>query len=157
MNWDAVGAIAELVGAIAVVATIGYLAFQVRQTNRISRTNTVTDIQKRFDEINTVLLSNAELRRVLVKEGPLESDEDDQLYAFANFVINVWITVQNAYDNGQIERALFEGMIADVGVAHKRWPNLGIAVSKWLEEYPGMDRWELFDAHHEWCTETNKK
>lgn len=30
MNWDALGAIAELVGAIAVVASLLYLAVQVR-------------------------------------------------------------------------------------------------------------------------------
>ena len=30
MNWDAVGAIAELVGAIGVLATLGYLAVQSR-------------------------------------------------------------------------------------------------------------------------------
>ena len=34
MNWDAIGAIAELVGAIAVVATLFYLALQVRQSTR---------------------------------------------------------------------------------------------------------------------------
>jgi hypothetical protein len=28
MNWDAVGTIAELVGAITIVVTLGYLALQ---------------------------------------------------------------------------------------------------------------------------------
>jgi hypothetical protein len=31
MNWEALGAIGEIVGAIAVVVTIGYLAVQIRQ------------------------------------------------------------------------------------------------------------------------------
>lgn len=34
MNWDAIGAIGEVIGAIAVVATLGYLAKQVSQQNR---------------------------------------------------------------------------------------------------------------------------
>ena len=38
MNWEAIGATAELLGAIAVVATLAYLAVQIRQTNEISRT-----------------------------------------------------------------------------------------------------------------------
>ena len=33
MNWDAIGAIAELVGALSVLVTLIYLAFQVRQAN----------------------------------------------------------------------------------------------------------------------------
>jgi hypothetical protein len=35
MNWDAIGAIAELLGAVAVLATLVYLARQIRQ-NRAS-------------------------------------------------------------------------------------------------------------------------
>ena len=36
MNWEAIGAIAELVGAVAVVATLLYLSVQVRAVNRQS-------------------------------------------------------------------------------------------------------------------------
>lgn len=35
MNWDAIGAIGELVGALAVVLTLAYLAMEVRR-NRLS-------------------------------------------------------------------------------------------------------------------------
>ena len=34
MNWDAIGAIGEIIGAIAVVATLFYLAVQVRETRK---------------------------------------------------------------------------------------------------------------------------
>jgi hypothetical protein len=34
MNWDAVGAIAELVGALAVIATLIYLSGQIREAAR---------------------------------------------------------------------------------------------------------------------------
>jgi len=34
MNWDAIGAIGESVGSIAVVITVAYLAVQIRQSSR---------------------------------------------------------------------------------------------------------------------------
>lgn len=34
MNWDALGAIGELIGAVAVVSTLIYLAIQIRQNTR---------------------------------------------------------------------------------------------------------------------------
>jgi len=34
MNWDAIGAIGEVLGAVAVVATLFYLAIQIRQNSR---------------------------------------------------------------------------------------------------------------------------
>ena len=36
VNWDAVGAIGEIVGALAVVATLIYLSIQLRQNTRSS-------------------------------------------------------------------------------------------------------------------------
>lgn len=35
MNWDAIGALGEVVGAVAVVATLIYLARQIRQNNEL--------------------------------------------------------------------------------------------------------------------------
>ena len=40
MNWEALGAIGEIVGAIAVVATLGYLAVQVRHSREATQANT---------------------------------------------------------------------------------------------------------------------
>lgn len=37
MNWDAVGSIAELLGAVATVAMLAYLAVQVRQSSETTR------------------------------------------------------------------------------------------------------------------------
>ncbi len=40
MNWDAIGAIAELLGAIGVIASLVYLATQIRQNTRSVRSAT---------------------------------------------------------------------------------------------------------------------
>jgi hypothetical protein len=37
VNWDAVGAAAELVAAVATVATLAYLALQIRQATQMAR------------------------------------------------------------------------------------------------------------------------
>ena len=51
MNWDAIGAIGEITGAIAVVLTLGYFGLQIRaareaaaDTNRLHRSNGVREI-----------------------------------------------------------------------------------------------------------------
>ena len=40
MNWDAIGAIAELLGAIGVIASLIYLATQIRQSREQMSQNT---------------------------------------------------------------------------------------------------------------------
>ena len=50
MNWDAIGAIGEIVGAIAVVITLIYLAAQMRvNTAAVNRTATQNILQGRAD------------------------------------------------------------------------------------------------------------
>jgi hypothetical protein len=55
MNWEAIGAIGEIVGAIAVVVTIGFLAVQIRQ-NTISLQNaSAQQILQGIAELNQFL------------------------------------------------------------------------------------------------------
>lgn len=41
MNWEAIGAIGEIVGALGVILTLGYLAFQIRQNTIQLEQNTL--------------------------------------------------------------------------------------------------------------------
>jgi len=43
MHWEAIGAIGEVVGAAAVVATLIYLARQVRQSNAVAAAQAFQD------------------------------------------------------------------------------------------------------------------
>lgn len=71
MSWDAIGAIAELLDAIAVIVTIGYLATQLRQSSKISRTDALDDIQGRFNVRNGLLVEVSELRSFLTTMGDI--------------------------------------------------------------------------------------
>ena len=43
MNWEAIGAVGEIVGATAVIATLIYLAIQIKGSARAARSAAVTD------------------------------------------------------------------------------------------------------------------
>ncbi len=55
LNWDAINTFAELVGAVAVLITLGYLAIQTRDNVRVMRSRAVWDAQVSFVEVNEVL------------------------------------------------------------------------------------------------------
>lgn len=67
MNWDAIGAIGELIGAVAVIATIGYLAVQIRQSNRLARASAVLSLQSELREQRGAVVFDAELARIILK------------------------------------------------------------------------------------------
>lgn len=92
MNWDAVGALAELAGAAAVVASIGYLALQVRQNSRFSKaasqqvfiSQSAGRLRALVDEPQNLRIARSAL------EGFHALAPDDQAVAHALF--NEWIT-----------------------------------------------------------------
>ena len=51
MNWDAIGAIGEIVGALAVVISLMYLAAQIRTSNAAAKQAAMQEIYTLNDEL----------------------------------------------------------------------------------------------------------
>lgn len=65
MNWEAISAIGEVVGALVVAITLAFLVVQVRQNSRaINATITHGNIAG-FNELNTLLAANPQLAEIL--------------------------------------------------------------------------------------------
>ena len=50
MNWDAVGAVAEILGAVVVIATLIFLSRQIQQSNKIAQGQAMRDIVGQFND-----------------------------------------------------------------------------------------------------------
>ena len=48
MNWDAIGAVGEIIGALAVVLTLGYLAIQTRHSAAATQSATEVEASRQF-------------------------------------------------------------------------------------------------------------
>jgi len=82
MSWDAVGAVAELVGALGVVASLIYVATEVRQSNRASAVQAKLETTRFMTDYGDLLLEHPELREIrkrgLRDLGALSAEELDQ-------------------------------------------------------------------------------
>ncbi len=72
MNWEAMGAIGETVGAVGVIATLGYLAFQVRQNSNVTRSATRQTISSVQADLGLRIAESADLRAALASLGEIE-------------------------------------------------------------------------------------
>jgi hypothetical protein len=146
MNWDAIGAVGEILGAFAVLATLLYVALQIRQTNEISRFNTTKEIMAKFDDLNGRIAGDSNLRNALMKTDALSADELEQVYSFAQMFFNTWYMCQSAYDNDLVEEAFFVTARKDVVVQMERWPNFGKSLKRMLMRYPELRQNEIYLA-----------
>jgi hypothetical protein len=165
MNWDALGAMGEIVGAVAVVATLLYLAAQMRHSNRTSKAAVASDLMQKYNDFLTVVLANPEIGKLASRlTNPAfvpESDEEpDNAHSFANLLCNLWFSAQIAYEQGQIDERDYSFYQSDVEARLKKWPAALPYVRGVLEHYPGMEKFPIyapiFDLGSEGAPPSNK-
>ena len=65
MNWEAIAAVGQIIGALAVLITLIYLAVQIRQNTAAVATATYESTMAGFNDINVVVASHPELASLL--------------------------------------------------------------------------------------------
>ena len=80
MNWEAVGAIGEVVAATVVVLTLIYLAVQMRQSIRATHAATMQAANDSFVNINLAIVSDDALLKVIAGFAEPQSLEEKAKY-----------------------------------------------------------------------------
>ena len=101
MNWEAIGAVGELVGAAAVVATLLYVSRQLREQSRALNTTVRDSVFHQLQEWNYNLIADRPLcdlfQRGVVSEDWSEFPPEDQarlfhlFYSFLKVFENIYI------------------------------------------------------------------
>ena len=108
MNWNAIGAVSEVIGAIAVVISLVYLGVQIRIQNRESRIASVHDVLEGFRaEISA--FSDVKLAELLSKGTKdfeaLSDTEKIQFVAMIQGPLRLW---EEAYFQHRANRLSLE-------------------------------------------------
>jgi hypothetical protein len=64
MSWEALAAVAELLGAAGVIITLSYLAVQIRQNSRLLVSSLADSARDAANEVTRILASDREAARV---------------------------------------------------------------------------------------------
>ena len=109
MNWDAIAAVGELLGASAVLVTLIYLAVQIRQNTSAVATATYESTMTGFNDINIVVASNPALASVLDRgcQNPdsLSAEEVVQFNFLLRCYSNQWWKLFKLYERGSLPAA----------------------------------------------------
>ncbi len=121
MNWEAIAAVAEILGALGVIITVAYLAVQVRQNSQQVASSLAESIRNGLNEGTRIMASDPEAARVF-RVGVLDpaSLGDSERYQFDAILTLAFNGQQQAFVNGQI---------GDMGTL------------EWLLAFPGTQSW----------------
>ena len=135
------GSFGEVVAAIATVATLIYLSLQIRQTNRVSRSAVVSELQQKYIDFYNVVLTSDNFSELLAKltdrEYKAENESENQkLETFAILLYSIWFSVQTSFDQGQIDRKTYQAYCEDVVTRLGQWPAMKPYLVQASQRYP---------------------
>ena len=129
MNWEAVSAISQMVGSIAVVLSVLYLGIQVHRSTRVARLATQDAAATALRDVTKPFMENAEVERIWrvgLEDLEALSTEDRARFFHATYqFLKAFETIHFHYVYGLMDKQLWEGWrgllrhyVAAPGIAH---------------------------------------
>ena len=113
MNWDAISAVSQLIGSIAVVISVLYLAVQLRSSTRVARVAAMDAAAAALRDVTKPLMENAELARLwrtgLENLEALSPEEQARFFHAAHQFLKALETIHYHYVYGLLDSQLWSG------------------------------------------------
>jgi hypothetical protein len=113
MNWDAIGALGETIGALAVIISLIYLALQIRAQTREARLQSSYQITEAFREAISSLQDSQRATITIKALKDLESLDDSerlQFNAIAQRYLRVWEQAHFQFTEGHLDEETWEAI-----------------------------------------------
>jgi hypothetical protein len=113
MNWDAIGAVGEIVGASAVFVSLIYLAVQIRNQNREARAAAMHEIWVGFRD-SIAAFGDQQTSQVYTKalaHEELSDAEQLQLIVGVQRILRVWEEAFMQKNKGRLDDEVWEAMV----------------------------------------------
>ncbi len=130
MNWEAIGAIGENIGALAVLITLAYLAAQIRQNTATVRSSTAQNTNAQLSQLFSLITSDpqvAEIFRTGLQDAEGLSPSDQVRF---NFLLhNICTNFEDSFhqhEQGHLDPDL--------------WRRIA-AITVWYAHQPGFLTW----------------
>ena len=114
MNWDAIGAVAELIGSAAVIITLLYLAIQTHNNGKVLRASAVVDAQMSYVAINEKLSDGGVISEIMFRT----LSDPDGLTPYERYLLHRYLRA--VFQRLEAQFALYTNGILDPEVWHLR-------------------------------------
>jgi hypothetical protein len=112
MNWDALGATGEIVGALVVVASLIYLSMQVRQNTAAVRSSIRATFLEGIQTVNGFVLEHNKIwNKAAFENEMLEGEELTKYITMVHSYLNVCETLYSEYLSGNVEEEFWQGKV----------------------------------------------
>ena len=134
--------IVETVGIVGLLGSVLLLTFEIRQSNDIAKSEITQQILSEAAGWHTSIMESPDLAALLVmaKERRAEFSPVEQIRinSLCYRVFDTWLSVQMAYDNGQMRQQDYEDYLNDPRATMGGYPATKAIFKEALAFYPRM-------------------
>jgi hypothetical protein len=103
MNWDAIGALSELLGAAGVIFTLVYLASQIRENNKLMKAEAKRDQASQTKDLSLFMFDRPEFFTKLLSGESLGKEEKLQASVYCRALFRLWESYKYSHEVGQFD------------------------------------------------------
>ncbi len=130
MTLEELAYISQILGVIAIFASLIFVGLQIRQNTRALKATSHHAITDSFNAINNLFVSDPKVARLwrLGMAGAEGLDDDERVsYSFMSLgYMRIFETLYYQYNNGTLDKKLFDAELKTL---------------KWSVTYPGFQAW----------------
>jgi len=113
LNWDALGAVAELLGAVGVIVSLLYLATQIRQNTRSQKVAAYSANRQALSQINQLIAGNDEVLRVVHlssngREAEFSPEDRTRMNFLLTLMLRNWEESHALREQGLLDEATWQ-------------------------------------------------
>ena len=150
MNWEAAGAVGEIIGAVAVIATLAYLARQMSHSVDLARASQNRDLMESYESYYELILANPGVAELLaeLEDSAVELSAADNVRVrhLAYRIANIYASIQLSFSNGQLSSQEFSMYKQDLPNVLDHYPGLRPYILNILERYPAFREFEIYSV-----------
>jgi len=111
MNWEAIGAVGEIFGALAVVATLFYLTRQIHQSTKVARANLSKDLFLTSRSAIWDLATNPDLAKTFSDIRGFDDVELTRRTMFFQSFFRLYEVVFTLHNDGLVDDGIYESYV----------------------------------------------
>jgi hypothetical protein len=146
LGWDAIGAVAEILGAVAVFVTLVFLARQIKASNRLAESSAASELMNALGEVNNMMCEPslaAALAKSKTNTHEFTAAEEVQLMHLCIRLCNVYMQAETSHRNGHLDDGNFAIVKSDVAAHLNAYPGNAGFFQTFLDSYPDASDLEL--------------
>jgi hypothetical protein len=140
----------EIVGVLSIVASVLLLAWEVKQSNHIAKSQMELQISDMYNQIQLARATDTDFAKLFAKidnpENQLFTATDlSQVSGLTWHYINLYWVIQSSFDNGMLDQAGLDNYKSDVAHVLETHPTLANQFIEIFKKYAPFRDKEIFE------------